>query len=263
MAGSRWNWMAAGPPWSASISSKAPGCWKAWCEAGARRISRRYCRESAPSVPFPTHSLLSRPPRLAFEVQVSPQTDLLRDLLYRGETIQSHALHLFCLAAPDYLDYPSAIALAADHPDAVRLGLRLKKLGNSMQEVIGGRAVHPVNAVLGGFGKLPSEDQLIALRAGLLQAVGDCQTTVDLIASLPAADFCRSDTVFAALRSPGDYGYYLGDEVVVLSNGTTGDHSGCRLPVADQRAGDPAFPRQAQHVQWQAVHGGRPGPGHV
>jgi sulfhydrogenase subunit alpha len=90
-----------------------------------------------------------------------------------------------------------------------------------MQEVIGGRAVHPVNAVLGGFGKLPNEDQLIALRAGLLQAVSDCQATVDLIASLPAADFCRAETVFAALRSPGDYGYYLGDEVVVCQGRET------------------------------------------
>jgi sulfhydrogenase subunit alpha len=186
------------------------------CAADISQILSRICAICSVS-----HSLTSlKATETAFEVKVSPQTDLLRDLLYRGETIQSHALHLFCLAAPDYLGYPSAIALAADHPDAVRLGLRLKKLGNSMQEAIGGRAVHPVNAVLGGFGRLPSEDQLIALRTGLLKAAGDCQAMIDLIASLPAADFCRSETVFAAMRSPGDYGYYLGDEVVVLSNGT-------------------------------------------
>src|SRR5208282_6892540 len=92
------------------------------------------------------------------------------DLLYRGESIQSHALHLFCLAVPDYLDYPSVTALAVDHLDAVKLGLRLKKLGNSIQETLGGRAVHPVNAIVGGFGRLPSADSLVALRAASSRA---------------------------------------------------------------------------------------------
>ncbi len=156
----------------------------------------------------------------ALGVQVSPQTNVLRDLLYRGESIESHALHLFFLALPDYLNYPSAIAMAADHAEAVRLGLRLKKLGNAIQECIGGRAVHPVNPVPGGFGKLPSVDQLIALRNALQQGMEDCEAAVDVFASLPAADFCRANTMFAAVRPPRDYGYYSGDEIVVLSNGT-------------------------------------------
>jgi hypothetical protein len=80
----------------------------------------------------------------------------LRELLLRGESIESHALHLFLLAVPDYLDRPSAIAVAAEHPAAVMLGLRLKKLGNLIQETIGGRAIHPVNAVPGGFGRVPA-----------------------------------------------------------------------------------------------------------
>jgi len=166
------------------------------------------------------HSLTSlKATENAFGVEVSPQTALLRDLLYRGESIESHALHLFCLALPDYLNHPSVTALAADHPDAVRLGLRLKKLGNSIQETIGGRAVHPVNAVPGGFGKLPSMDQLVALRNGLVEGMADCEAMLDLFGSLPPADFCRADTVFAALSSPGDYGYCSGDEIAVLSNG--------------------------------------------
>ena len=67
----------------------------------------------------------------AFGIRVSPQTELLRELMFRGESIESHALHLFLLAVPDYLNYPSAIAMAADKPAAVLLGLRLKKLGNT------------------------------------------------------------------------------------------------------------------------------------
>jgi sulfhydrogenase subunit alpha len=166
------------------------------------------------------HSLTSlKATENAFGLKVNPQTDLLRDLLYRGESIQSHALHLFCLALPDYLDYPSVTALAADHLEAVKLGLRMKKLGNSIQETIGGRAVHPVNAIVGGFGKLPSLDSLVALRNALIQGVADCETAIKLFASLPATDFCHTETVFAALCSPGNHGYYLGEEITVLSNG--------------------------------------------
>jgi sulfhydrogenase subunit alpha len=155
----------------------------------------------------------------AFGICVSPQTVMCRELMFRGESIASHALHLFLLAIPDYLNYPSAIAAAADKPATILLGLRLKKLGNTIQEVIGGRSVHPVNAVLGGFGKVPSVDDLIGLRSSLMQAVADCDAVIDLIASLPATDFCHSDTMYVALRSPNLDSYYVGDEVMVVSNG--------------------------------------------
>jgi sulfhydrogenase subunit alpha len=155
----------------------------------------------------------------AFDVRVSPQTELLRELMFRGESIESHALHLFLLAAPDYLNYPSAIAMAADKPAPVLLGLRLKKLGNLIQETVGGRAIHPVNALPGGFGKPPSVDQLIELRSGLMQGMADSDAVIDVMASLPAADFCHSDTVYAALRSPNLDSYYAGDEVMAVSDG--------------------------------------------
>jgi sulfhydrogenase subunit alpha len=166
------------------------------------------------------HSLTSlKASENAFGVQVSPQTLLLRELLYQGENIQSHALHLFLLAAPDYLDFPSAIALAAEKPDAVLLGLRLKKLGNLIQETIGGRAVHPVNVVPGGFGTVPTVDQLIELRDGLMEGIKDSEAVIEIMASLPPADFCQCDTAYAALRSPNRDSYYAGDEVVLADNG--------------------------------------------
>jgi len=155
----------------------------------------------------------------AFGIRVSPQTEMLRELMLRGESMESNSLHLFLLAMPDYLNYPSAMAMAADKPAAVLLGLRLKKLGNTIQETVGGRAIHPVNAVLGGFGKVPAFDQLIALRGSLMQAEADVDAVIDLIASLPATDFCHADTMYAALRSPGLDSYYAGDEVMVVSNG--------------------------------------------
>jgi sulfhydrogenase subunit alpha len=167
----------------------------------------------------------------AFGIRVSPQTELLRELLMRGESIESHALHLFLLAVPDYLNHPSAIALAAEKPAPVLLGLRLKKLGNQIQEAIGGRAVHPVNAVPGGFGKVPAFDQLIALRGSLMHSIADCDAVIDALAMLPAADYCRCETVYAALRSPNADSYYLGDEVMVVSNG-----SRAIVPASDYRS---------------------------
>lgn len=155
----------------------------------------------------------------AFGVRVSRQTELLRELMYRGESIESHALHLFLLAAPDYLGYPSATALAADRAPIVILGLRLKKLGNLIQETIGGRAIHPVNAIPGGFGRVPSMDQLIDLRAAAQQGVGDCESALEFIASLPEADFCHDQTAFAALIPGEGDRYYRGDQVAISADG--------------------------------------------
>ena len=179
----------------------------------------------------------------AFGIEVSPQTETLRELMHCGEMIESHALHLFLLAAPDYLNYPSAAAMAADHPEAVKLGLRLKKLGNSIQETVGGRAIHPVNAVPGGFSKLPAAGQLIALRTSLLQGVVDCETALDVLASLPAEDFCHSDIAFAALR----------DGAIVIRHDGTEE----RFPPADYRSltnERPAPYSNARHSYWR----GRP-----
>jgi sulfhydrogenase subunit alpha len=152
----------------------------------------------------------------AFAVQPGPQTLQLRDLMFRGENIESHALHLFLLALPDYFGYPSAADMAVEHREAVTLGLRLKRLGNSIQETIGGRAIHPVNALVGGFGSLPTADQLIALRNELRIGVEDSEAIVDVIRSLPPVDYCQADTVYAAMRSEPVYGYYEGDCVEIV-----------------------------------------------
>ncbi len=88
-------------------------------------------------------------------VEVSQEIHDLRRLVYCGEWIQSHVLHAVMLHAPDFLDLHDAIQIAEAHPDLVRTALRLKKIGNSIMEVIGGRAVHPVNTRVGGFFRAP------------------------------------------------------------------------------------------------------------
>ena len=160
----------------------------------------------------------------AFGITVSPQTRLLRELLVHGGNIESHALHLFCLAIPDFLGYPSAIALASDHLQEVKTGLELKKLGNTIQETIGGRAIHSVNAVIGGFGKVPSRDQLRDLKDQLKRGLEQSLAGIDLVSSLQVPDFCTSPNIYAALLPDGP-GYSLFGDKIGLSIGDTKDVS--------------------------------------
>ena len=95
----------------------------------------------------------------------------LRRLLYCGEWIESHTLHVHLLHAPDFLGYEGAIDLAKDHRMEVERGLELKKIGNEIVEIVGGRAIHPVNVKVGGFYRLPSRQERRALRERLLRAV--------------------------------------------------------------------------------------------
>ena len=156
----------------------------------------------------------------ALGVTVSEQTRLLRDLLVQGGNIESHALHLFCLVLPDFLNYPSAVALASDYPAEVKMGLELKRLGNAIQEAIGGRAIHPVNAVVGGFGRLPMSEQLLDLKEQLERGLEQSRATFDLVSSLEMPDFCASPNTYAALSGNGA-GYSLFGNKIALSTGDT------------------------------------------
>src|SRR4029453_16765301 len=100
----------------------------------------------------------------AFGVTVDGQLRALRRLIYCGEWIESHTLHVYMLHAPDFLGYESGVHMAAPHPDIVRRGLRLKKMGNRLMTVVGGREIHPVNVKVGGFYRTPARAELVALR---------------------------------------------------------------------------------------------------
>ena len=99
----------------------------------------------------------------ALGIRVTGQLRALRRLLYSGEWIESHGLHVFLLHAPDFLGYPDAMAMARDHGEWVKKGLRIKKAGNTIVEVLGGRAIHPVNVRVGGFYRAPAGKELEAL----------------------------------------------------------------------------------------------------
>src|SRR3989337_607996 len=96
----------------------------------------------------------------AFGVKVDGQLRALRRLIYCGEWIESHTLHVYLLHAPDFLGYPDAIQMAKDYPDIVQRGLQLKKAGNALVALLGGREIHPINVRVGGVYKVPTRQEL-------------------------------------------------------------------------------------------------------
>ena len=140
----------------------------------------------------------------ALGIVVDPPTRVLRRLLYCGEWIESHALHIVMLHAPDFLGYPDGIAMARDHPDAVQRGLALKKVGNELLTLLGGRAIHPVNVRVGGFYRVPSRSEFAPVVESLKHARDLAIATLRWAATFSFPDFTH-DYEFVALRHPDEY----------------------------------------------------------
>jgi sulfhydrogenase subunit alpha len=139
-----------------------------------------------------------------FDVELDPAVRQVRRLFYWGEWLQSHALHIYLLNAPDFLGYDDALAMAREHRPIVERGLALKKAGVHLLEVIGGRAVHPVSLRVGGFTRVPSRSELRALLPELEQALADAQATVRWTSgfALPAWE---REPLLLSLRDPELY----------------------------------------------------------
>ncbi|MDP9465108.1 MAG: nickel-dependent hydrogenase large subunit [Actinomycetota bacterium] len=139
----------------------------------------------------------------------------LRRLLYFGEWIESHTLHIYLLHAPDFLGYEGAIEMATTHRDLVQRGLDLKKIGNQLVELIGGRAIHPVNVRIGGFYRVPTGAQMRAFAPSLERARDIALETVRLVAGFDFPDH-EWPCELAALRHPGEYAIGRGRLVSTL-----------------------------------------------
>ncbi len=132
-----------------------------------------------------------------------------RRLLYAGEWIESHALHMFMLHLPDFLGYPDAISMAQKHAELVQRGLRIKKAGNSLVRVIGGREIHPVNARVGGFYHAVGRAELHRLLPELYWARDAATATLTWMARLDFPELER-DYEYVALHHPDDYPFCEG-----------------------------------------------------
>ncbi|MEU2005781.1 Ni/Fe hydrogenase subunit alpha [Rhodococcus sp. NPDC019627] len=140
----------------------------------------------------------------------------LRRLLYCGEWIASHVLHIYFLHAPDFLGFPDSIALARRDRAAVERGLALKKAGNAILDLIGGRAIHPVNVRVGGFHRAPTRNELAPLAEQLRAALGQAIATVDWVSTFDFPDI-ELDHDLLALQHESRYAIEDGD--IVSTNG--------------------------------------------
>jgi sulfhydrogenase subunit alpha len=156
-------------------------------------------------------------------VRVDGPLRALRRLIYCGEWIESHALHVYMLHAPDFLGYESAVHMAKDHADAVKKALELKKVGNDLVALVGGREIHPINVRVGGFYRVPTRAELRPIEERLKRALDLSLATVTFAAALPFPDF-EQDYEFVALRHPDEYPF---------NEGRVASSRGLDVPVAD------------------------------
>lgn len=155
-------------------------------------------------------------------VRVGGQLGALRRLLYCGEWIESHALHMYLLHAPDFLGLPDAIALAQRDKATVERGLALKKAGNAVMELVGGRAIHPINVKVGGFYRLPTVPELRTLAEPLRRALDDAVATARWASTFEIPD-ATVDHEFLSLRDTGRY---------PIERGTLVSSGGLSFPAA-------------------------------
>ena len=175
-----------------------------------------------------------------FGVAIDPEVRRLRRLFYCGEWIESHALHVYLLHLPDFLGYPSAVDMARDHRPAVEQALILKRTGNRIVKLLGGRAIHPLSVRVGGFSRVPRRSELETLRPDLEAAIEQARVTLELVRSLDAPVFEREPKL-VALRHPDEYPFNDGR---IVSN------DGIDLRPSDWRE---AF-REEHHEGSNALH---------
>lgn len=145
----------------------------------------------------------------ALKISIPEDINAFRRLLYCGEWIESHVLHIYMLHAPDFLGFADAIQMAKKFPEIVKDGLFLKKCGNQIVKVLGGREIHPINVRIGGFYHLPTQKELLALKAQLILAREKAIAAVKWLATLTYPDYTLS-CEYVSLMHAQDYPMFEG-----------------------------------------------------
>jgi sulfhydrogenase subunit alpha len=171
----------------------------------ASHITSRIC--GICSVGHATASL--RATENALGVEISRQTELLRKLLFHGEIIDSHVLHVYMLVAPDFFGAGSVLPLASSHPEVVLRALRIKKLSGDLCAMVAGRHTHPIAMTVGGFTYLPKAKEMSAMRERLVAAREDMDETIALGKTLPWPAFER-ETEYVSLQKDDEYAFIDG-----------------------------------------------------
>ncbi|MCC6446715.1 MAG: Ni/Fe hydrogenase subunit alpha [Armatimonadetes bacterium] len=161
----------------------------------------------------------------AFGVVPAPQTVALREIFSLSQWLQSHTLHIYMLALPDYLGYDSVLSLPPEYTPVVQRALRMKRLGNDITRLIGGREVHPVTVVVNGFTHIPARSEMEAIRERLKACKEDAWETGNLVATLKLPDLVN-ECEHVALTDERRYG---------INGGMLASTKGWKAPLSTYR----------------------------
>ncbi|HLD99486.1 MAG TPA: Ni/Fe hydrogenase subunit alpha [Bdellovibrionota bacterium] len=173
----------------------------------------------------------------ALGIEVTPEIRALRRLIFCGEWLESHGLHVYMLHVPDFLGYEDAIEMSRKYPVQVARGLELKKTGNDLMSAIGGREIHPINVRVGGFYKFPERRALEKMLDPLKRARDIAHETVQFVAKLEFPDYVQ-DYEFVSLSHPDEY---------PILEGKIATSRGHEIPVAE-------FPNHFEEYQVEWSH---------
>jgi len=146
----------------------------------------------------------------ALGIEVSEQTLKLRKLIMHHECVQSNVLHVYFLAAPDLFGVGSVVPLVDINPEVVNIALRTKAMANEMVRIIGGRAVHPIRTVVGGFTKLPTIEEMEKMKKILKGSYRDLEKSLEVFKTLKLPEFER-ETEYISITDPDEYALYDGN----------------------------------------------------
>jgi coenzyme F420-reducing hydrogenase alpha subunit len=157
------------------------------------------------------HTLASiKATEAAMDIKPSGQTVKLRKLIMHHECVQSNVLHVYFLAAPDFFGVGSVFPLIKTHPEVVNIALRAKMMANEMVRIIGGRAVHPIRTVVGGFTKLPTMEEMVKMKEMLKASYPDFEKSLEVFKTIKMPDFER-ETEYISITDPTEYALYDGN----------------------------------------------------
>ena len=151
----------------------------------------------------------------ALNVEVPEKIKLLRHLWHFAEYIESHVLHVYYLALPDFFKQPSAIALLPTHTETVVEAVELKKFGTELMKLLHGRKIHGENAIIGGFGRIPTDEELDYFAEKAVEYKEKLSKFIDVFASLEIPDYCERDTVFMCCNPPNNEFGFEGDSILI------------------------------------------------
>ncbi len=149
----------------------------------------------------------------ALSIEVSENIKEMRNMLYFGNVIESHALHLLLFVFPDYLGFADAFSMAKSYPDLMKKGLIIKNFGAMVEEIIGKREIHPENPVVGGFGKLPGKEEIKKIIQNGKEAIKASVEIVDFLSEYEYPSFMNMERNHLSIKPYSGYGVY-GNEII-------------------------------------------------